>query len=168
MDQARALHRTIRRLQTRVLAKSVRAESDDGSRTRELTLPQVTTLLVVRELSEVSIKALAEATHVSAPSASAMVDRLVEAGLLWRENSRTDRREVRVSLTPEGAGAVGILEEYLLKSLTGMLEKVGPGMAEDWCKIYARIDEILDDEERGTSRAHAAPQARGVKGSTVT
>lgn len=168
LDQARVLHRTIRRLQTRVLARSARAEPDDGSRARELTLPQVTTLLAVRDVGALGIKALSEATHVSAPSASAMVDRLVEAGLLWRENSRTDRREVRVSLTPEGAGAVGLLEEYLLKSLTEMLEKVGPGLAADWCKVYARINEILDDEDGGSSLGQVAPRSREAKGSTVT
>lgn len=167
LAQARALHRTIRRLQTRVLVKSVRAESEDGPSTRELTLPQITMLLVVRDLGEMSIKALAEATQVSAPSASTMVDRLVEAGMLWREASRTDRREVRVSLTAEGVRTVGILEEHLLKSLMEMLEKVGPDMAENWCEIYARIGTILDEEERRPVSSQVARPALGAEGSTI-
>ncbi len=167
LGQARRLLRTIRRLQTRVLVKTVQTESEDGSPRRELTVPQMTMLLVIRDLGEMGIKALAEETQVSAPSASAMVDRLVEAGMLCREASRTDRREVRVSLTAEGVKTVGILEEHLLKSLTDMLEKVGPDMAGNWCEIYARIDAILDEEARESVPSPLAKPAGEVEGSTV-
>jgi len=47
---------------------------------QELTSPQMTALMTVRERGQVTIKELAEGLGVSAPSASVMVDRLVEMG----------------------------------------------------------------------------------------
>src|SRR5258708_12872509 len=49
-----------------------------------------------------TVGALAEELAISAPSATGLVDRLVDRGLVERERASDDRRTVRVSLTESG------------------------------------------------------------------
>lgn len=149
LQQARSLHKTIKQLQTRVLLKNAPRNLGLPDAPRELTLPQLSTLLAIRDKGEISLKGVAEATEVSAPSASVMVDKLVDLGVLLREPSREDRREVRLALSAEGEHVVANLEEQLLRALVELIEKVGPEMARQWCEVYARIQEIIDEEEMG-------------------
>lgn len=144
--QARQLRGTIRALQQRLMIRSLRFNTAGRTPARELTLAQMTTLMVIHERNSVNLKELAEATHVSPPSASAMVDRLVDLGLAARHVCDTDRREVRITLTTGGAGAVEHCQSELLQTLTHLLQRLGPETARQWCEVYDRIQEILDRE----------------------
>ena len=93
LNQARQLHRTIRTLQQRLMLRSLRITAVGKTAPRELTLAQMTTLTEIHQRGTVNLKELAEATQVSSPSASAMVDRLTDLGLAERRISTTDRRE---------------------------------------------------------------------------
>lgn len=154
LSQARQLHGTIRALQQRLMIRNLRLE---GRLTppRELTLAQVTTLRVIHERTSVNLKDLAEATRVSSPSASAMVDRLSDQGLAVRQSSTADRREVRIELTPDGRAAVEQCERELLNSLIEFLHKLGPETSSQWCEVYEKIQEILN-EEQATAEAALA------------
>ncbi len=145
-EQARQLLGTIMQLQRRVLVRTARKNLDRVPPAKDLTMPQMTTLLVIREHGELSLKEIAAATRVSPPSASTMVDRLVELGMATRRNSETDRREVRVAISVEGEKTVEVLEGELLESLTEIMDKIGPDYARRWCDVYGRIQDFLDDE----------------------
>jgi len=144
LEQARSLYETIRLIRTRFFRRhTVSVAAEDGRKMADLTLPQMNALLVIRGRGRGTIKELAEALEVSAPSASAMVDRLVEEGVVSREQSRADRREVVVQLTPQGREAVEHMEQELLRAIVDLLEKIGPGYAAKWCEVYERIHEVL-------------------------
>ncbi len=129
------------------MIRSLRLDSAAPGSPRELTLSQITTLTVIHAHGSVNLKELAEGTHVSPPSASAMLDRLTDLGLAVREISETDRREVRISLTPAGVGAVEHFEGALLHTLVDLLHRLGPETARQWCGVYEQIQSILDDEQ---------------------
>ena len=157
-EQARLLHKTIKRLQTEVLLQNIRQVFPLDGEPCELTMTQVGTLMAVRDSGAASIKEIAEATHVSPPSASTMVDKLVEIGVLSREQNKADRREVLVRLTPEAERISGTLENGMLGSLEEMLEAIGPKMAEQWCEVYERIQEFLDADVQSGSRGGGVSQ----------
>jgi DNA-binding MarR family transcriptional regulator len=143
-EQARHVHRVIRTLQSRLLIKHAAATR---GRFPELTMPQLSALMVIRDHECMSLKGLAEALNVSAPSASAMADRLVELGVLHREQSAHDRREIRLSLSKLGLQALSALENQLLANLVDLLEGLGPERAEQWCAIYREIEALMDRPE---------------------
>ncbi len=148
LEQARGLYKTIRELQASVLLKNAPANIGLECAAKELTLPQLSTLGVIRDHGTLSVKELAEATQVSPPSASCMVDRLVDIGVVRREPSTVDRREVRITLAPEGEAALNAMEGQLLRALVDLLEKLGPEDASRWCALYARIHSLLEEEKR--------------------
>lgn len=69
---------------------------------RELSLPQLFLLLTLHERGTLTVSALAELLGVTAPSASTLIDRMEERGLLARERDVDDRRVVHVSITEAG------------------------------------------------------------------
>lgn len=150
IERARLIYETIRLLRAHIGAR--RAASYSGRRNGppclELTLPQINALMVIQDRQEVTITQLARALHVSAPSASTMVDRLVEMGLVTREHGSADRREVRVRIAP---GAIEELEEaerQFLRVIIEILDRVGPECARQWCEVYARIREVLLEDAK--------------------
>lgn len=153
IEQARQLLETIMQLQRGVLIRTARRGREQERPARELSMPQMTTLLVIRERGEMSVKEIAQATHVSPPSASAMIDRLVELRMVTRRNSRVDRREVRVAMTNEGKERVETLESELLKSVVEILKRIGPDYAQQWCDVYGRIQQCLDEDTDLSAKA---------------
>lgn len=150
LDQARFLHASFKLLHERMLKQHGHLAFEGSGLKSELTMTQFTTLTAVCDHGEMSLKEIAEATSVSSPSASNMVDKLVEAGALLREHSKVDRREVRVSISPLGQKAVETLEATVLESLVEMLDGVGPECAKMWCDVYHRIEQYVLKAEHDT------------------
>lgn len=152
-EQARQLHRTVRLLRNRVIKQhaSITVPNSGNGGMLELSIPQVNLLLTVRDNSVMTMKELAVALEVSPPSASVMVDRLVDLGLLRRQPSQSDRREVQISVSNEGARLVDEMEDQLLESIVEILEKVGPDCAKKWCEVYDRIRAVLVAQSPGVS-----------------
>jgi DNA-binding MarR family transcriptional regulator len=67
-----------------------------------LTFPQIIVLYALFFHGEQSLSRLAEATKLSPPAASQMVDRLVEAGFVGREENAEDRRQRVISMKAKG------------------------------------------------------------------
>ena len=67
-----------------------------------VSLTQVRALAAVEELGPCTLGALANALAVSVSTASRLVDRISELGLLDRRQSPTNRREVTIRVTPRG------------------------------------------------------------------
>jgi len=71
-----------------------------------VTTHQATLLWLVKTEPGLSLRELANAEGISAPSLSAHVDRLESLGLIRRVRSSDDRRRVGLELTPEGRATV--------------------------------------------------------------
>ncbi len=67
----------------------------------ELTIPQLRTLVLLRRGSQ-RMSALAEYSGIGLPSATSMIDRLVDKDLVERTSDPDDRRVVTCRLTPKG------------------------------------------------------------------
>ncbi len=121
----------------------------------DLSPAQHRCLLAVRRRGEITITELAEYLGVSPPSASAMVDRLVEKGVLVRRQSTKDRRKVIVALTDEAARVVDGVEKHLLGAFVELVEMVGPETSAKWCEVLERIGSFLDPGSSGRGKADA-------------
>src|SRR5262245_5856871 len=79
-----------------VIAKSIAATDPS------LTLPQMRVLTIVSRHGPLNLNAVAESLGVHPSNATRTCNRLVEAGLLDRRDNPEDRRNVVLTLTPEG------------------------------------------------------------------
>lgn len=147
-EQARLLHDTIRLMKRRFPQPESVMRDRVGHREHEfpdLTIPQLNMLMTCHDIGAATIKEIAADLEVSAPSVSAMVDRLVELGALTREQSSLDRRQVVVRLSSLGAETVLRMEKYMIGALAEVLERVGPRYAEMWCEVYREINRVYGE-----------------------
>lgn len=68
-----------------------------------LTLTQLSALATIQQDGPLPIGSLADLEHVSAPTATKIVEKLYVAGLVDRLGDPTDRRVILVSTTPAGS-----------------------------------------------------------------
>jgi DNA-binding MarR family transcriptional regulator len=88
---------------------------------RDLTLAQFRVLALVDAGDERS-SLLADRLAVAKPTITAVVDGLVERGLVAREAMVGDRRKIRVALTPAGVDALRAAEEEMGETLGRIFE----------------------------------------------
>jgi len=149
LEQAKLIYETGRLLHARFLHRYSAASAylDSKSLAHALTAAQVNMLVAIRDHDGTTIKKLAKTLDVSAPSASAMVDRLVEVGVVTREQNPKDRREVVVRVSPQAAQLADKIEEQILQGIVEMIEKVGAEYARKWTEVYEKIREVLAEEQ---------------------
>ncbi|MFD3547311.1 MarR family transcriptional regulator [Streptomyces sp. NPDC058655] len=82
---------------------------------------QLRALTVIQGNPGINLTRLAEEVRAGAPAASRLCDRLEAAGLLRRERSTDNRREVGLVLTAHGGEAVDHLYERRSRALRAVL-----------------------------------------------
>lgn len=83
----------------------------------DLTMQQVRVLGFVAKEPGLSGQRLGELLGVSAPTASGLVDRLVEKGLVSRSEDREDRRVRRLHPTADGLAMIRRMDSMFSRSL---------------------------------------------------
>jgi DNA-binding MarR family transcriptional regulator len=146
IDQARYILTIGKMIRDRVFRKITGhvGVNGDGCGFGDLSLPQIHAVNVTREHGQVTITELADMLGVSPPSASAMVDRLVEKGVFEREQSREDRRKVVVSVSPNALEQFEVIEKNILQSFIELVEGIGPETAGKWCEVLKRVREVQE------------------------
>ena len=82
----------------------------------QLTLPQLRTIFIIAHNTTSSVMQISQDLGVGKPTASYLVDKLVQAGLVERNEDPEDRRRARVQLTQAGVELIQKLlgwEEFL-------------------------------------------------------
>jgi DNA-binding MarR family transcriptional regulator len=138
--------RAIRDFVDRNIAQLLAAE---GKRSvcGELSVNQMHALMLIQKRGKVSISELAALMGVSAPSASAMVDRMVDKGVLTRAPSTSDRRRMDVRIAPAVQEDFERVNDVLLNAFERLVEKAGAETAQMWCEVLKRLKQVLDAEE---------------------
>ena len=149
-QQIQEIYQTVRMLQEQVFRKVHQQIPTDGcsmGSCPELTMPQFHTMKVVQDHGCMNLKELAEALGVSSPSASTMVDRLVDMGFLARTPSKKDRRVIEIRLSENASDHLSQMENMIMITLGDLLRKIGPHYAEQWCEVYDQVRGALKNEE---------------------
>lgn len=139
--KGRKIHEWVFQLENRSILKS-----GAGKNFSEFSFAQMRALKLVKTKGRVSITELAELLNVSAPSASTMVERLVEKGVLVRKPDPADRRKVIVTISTDMVALTGKIEKEIFGAFVDLVDKVGPEVADDWCRVLDRVTAVLDPE----------------------
>lgn len=87
----------------------------------ELSMRQVFYLETIAQLGQPSFSQLAQATGVTRPSATAIVARLIDKGLVGKVQDETDRRSFHIHLTEKGRAfsqTHAAMHQHLAQALT--------------------------------------------------
>ncbi len=112
---------------------------------KDITMAQLQTIICIYNHGMVSMTELSANTGVSPPSASVMVDRLVEKGILVREHSAQDRRKVMVKISAKAVKGIQQIETGILQSFAKLVDDIGYETAEKWCEVLDKIKVVLEE-----------------------
>ncbi len=143
-------------------------EGDAAAQRSNLEPQQYLMLLAIRGLPQgavATISTLAERMALKHHSAVELIDRLEKHGLVRRSRSKGDKREVRVSLLPQGSK----LLERVARERLGELQASGAALANAITALVQhkhpsqrilQINEITEEQPRPEVRHNTAPQKR--------
>lgn len=138
----------------RLAHKGKKAGSD------ELSISQLHAIKATHNQGQVTLTRLAEILGVSAPSASAMVDRLVERGYLTRRPHPEDRRKVQIRVSDKAEEQIADAEKQVLTSFVEIVDKVGSETAQKWCDVLTVVSKALVEINANADRVKPDPQTR--------
>ena len=141
----RKIHEWVFQLENRYMIKS-----GVGKAFGDFSFAQMRALKFVKTRGQVSITELADLLNVSAPSASTMVERLVEKGVLVRKPDPDDRRKVIVTISPDMVSITEQIEKKIFGAFVDLVEKLGPEIANDWHRVLERIADVLDSDRQSS------------------
>lgn len=91
----------------------------------QLTLPQLRVLFQVRRRPGITTGGLAKSLGITVSTASGLVGKLVDRGLVARGSSREDRRQIPLALTDTGRALAGELAEVTTPFMQGLAKELG-------------------------------------------
>jgi len=146
LDQARYIFTAGKLIHDKINEAGARYfnHSNSAKNVVELSIPQKNMILIIRKKKTVTMTDLANHLGVSPPSASAMVDRLVEKKILSREHSVEDRRKVMVRISNQAMSMMDVIEENMLGFFLDLVEKIGPETTKQWCQVLGQVEAALD------------------------
>lgn len=90
----------------------------------DLSTAQLKTLMTLYDAGALPIGQIAEALGIGQPTASHLVDRLVQSGFVVRTEDPVDRRRTLAELSSEGVKLVGQLREIRIEQLQRWLAQL--------------------------------------------
>ncbi len=110
----------------RQMIRAIEIHSRKLTQTCQITGPQLSCLLALREHGELTTTTLANTLYLSPSTVVGIVDRLEEKGLVSRRRSNQDRRQVQIAITAAGreltSSTPSPLQETLVESLRALPE----------------------------------------------
>lgn len=97
------------------IARAIGASSRHVWVELDLSMAQLKTLMTLYDAGALSIGQIAETLGIGQPTASHLVDRLVQSGLVVRTEDALDRRRTLAELSPQGAQLIGRLREVRIE-----------------------------------------------------
>ncbi|MGI8906515.1 MAG: MarR family winged helix-turn-helix transcriptional regulator [Candidatus Sumerlaeaceae bacterium] len=90
---------------------------------------------------------IAKLVGCTVPAATGVVDKLVRAGVVRREQDENDRRIIRIAMTAAGRKTLAQLKRIHEQRLQEVLERLPPERREELIDSFTRIHEILCELE---------------------
>lgn len=126
------------------VARAYKAAADQVAADFELSHASAWPVLMISRLGDgVRPGAVADAVGIEAPSLVRIIDQLVGAGLVLRQDDPSDRRAKTLSLTAQGHRIAERLEQALAPFRRALFADMAQADVEACLRVLARLDQVL-------------------------
>lgn len=122
--------------------KSIMQCIEESASKVNLSVPQYIVIIAFLHHGEISQKTIGEETKLPKSTLSQAIDKLVERGVLERKPSKTDRREIGLSLKDEGQQLIKEIREQeqgLHHRFTNIIEILSDAEVEQLIHIHEKM-----------------------------
>ena len=128
-----------------IVIKQIKSDmKDDGY--NDVTPNHVHAALMLKSIAPCALKKFAATMRMSRAAASALVDRMVRAGLVQREANPENRREVLLTVNPEFETHVGHVRSEMIRWFEALTSKMGMENFEKWHTAMVALNKVLNEE----------------------
>ncbi len=110
---------------------------------RQITQTQMMVLFAVHSRKQCPMNNLADHMHVSMPTISGIVDRLVQAGYLKRVTAVDDRRQIKVRLSASGEKLISKIKSVISLRWQEVLATLGPKELQNFYQVVTKLRQTL-------------------------
>ena len=110
----------------------------------KLNIPQFNALSIISERNEVTMSVLSRELGVTMGAGTNLMDRVVDNGLVERRRSGTDRRVVKVALTPKGKESLSQATALLMEFWSKVFAEIDPADRARFLGTYRRIFDVAE------------------------
>jgi len=126
------------------VARSYKSAADALTADFELSHASAWPLLMISRLGDrVRPSQVADAVGIEPPSLVRIIDQLVAAGLVLRQDDASDRRARILALTPEGAQMAARLEKALIPFRRELFKDMPQADVEAAVRVLIKLDQVL-------------------------
>ena len=128
-----------------VVIKQIKARMEDES-LKSLNSNHIHAALLLKNIAPCPLKRFASTLRLSKSAASALVDRMVENGLVLRRVNEENRREVLLLLNPDFEHHMARMTAELTKWFEKLTMEMGLDIFEKWYEVMVALNGILKRE----------------------
>jgi DNA-binding MarR family transcriptional regulator len=115
---------------------------------KELTFTQLRILLAI-EYGKDQVGKLARSAKVAQPAMSKIVDRLISLGFARRDPHPTDRRRIKLSLTPKGTALTGRVRMKAAGKYVDAIKNISTSDRQELIDGIAVIFDVIEKTRKG-------------------
>ena len=102
--------------------------------------------LILKNIAPCALKEFASSMRMSRAAASALVERMVRAGLVLRDINPDNRREVLLTVAPDFETHVSHVRSETTRWFETLANKVGMETFEKWHSVMVDLNRVLKEE----------------------
>ena len=102
--------------------------------------------IILKNISPCSLRTFAETMRMSKAAASALVDRMVKAGIVLRRPNQQNRREVLLMVSPKFDAHISRVKTEITLWFENLAVKIGIDNFEKWYEVMVSMNSILREE----------------------
>jgi MarR family transcriptional regulator, organic hydroperoxide resistance regulator len=128
--------------------KTVKPTMSFHSKTSDLTMVQFEALILIKHNPDIQMKDLAEHFSITMPSATSLIDKLIEMKYAGRKNDIKDRRIVKIHLTKQGEKLLHEAMKQRETKINRLLSSLSKNDKEDLLRILETVVEKTEAYEK--------------------
>ena len=115
---------------------------------RSITQTQFVVLVAIHSTGRCPMSALAKNMHVSLPTMSGIVDRLVRAGYIRRVEDLQDRRQVVIELVRKGEQIIEQFQSVVARRWQEVLQSLDPVDVDAFYQVVSKLKNALQNQNK--------------------
>lgn len=141
MATALSIEKQAERLATAIskIIRNIELSYSTVQERRELTKPQMLTLLSIVKTKKCKMSDLSKLTGMALSALTGIVDRLIDKGFVRRERDLEDRRIVKVVATERGTAIANEYYQVYLNDIKKALSRIGLEDRENFVSLFEKI-----------------------------
>jgi len=108
-----------------------------------LTIAQMLALHLLDEKGLLKMKEIASELNISLPAATGLIDRLHKIGMIKREYDESDRRIIRIKLTPKGKKSLDTVSDSKRRVTENIFSKLTEKERQDYLAILRKVKDVI-------------------------